>query len=231
MSPPNDAPRKAPTKTRLMKLTHPISIAALAGTLAAIASIFLHAGADNKNYVAAPASQLETAIFAGGCFWCVESDFDKVDGVIETISGYSGGTSDNPTYKTHTSENHLEVVKVVYDPAKVEYGELVTYFLHHIDPTDAGGQFCDRGYSYTTAIFTDSLEEATLAKSKIAAIEASGVLSDPIVTVVRDEAPFYAAEDYHQDFYRKNALRYNTYRKGCGRDKRVKDVWGDKGQS
>ncbi len=214
-----------------MKITHPIAIAAFAGSLAAIASIFLHAGADNKDYVPAPTAQLETAIFAGGCFWCVESDFDKVDGVVETISGYTGGTSENPTYKSHTKDKHLEAVKVVYDPAKVAYGELVTYFLNHIDPTDAGGQFCDRGHSYTTAIFTGSLEEETLVKAEIAAIDASGILPGPIVTDVRSEATFHDAEGYHQDYYKKNPLRYNAYRKGCGRDKRVKEVWGDKGQS
>jgi methionine-S-sulfoxide reductase len=168
---------------------------------------------------------METAIFAGGCFWCVESDFDKVPGVVETISGYSGGETTNPTYKTHTKDGHLEVVKVIYDPAKVQYGELVDYFMRHIDPTDAGGQFCDRGNSYTTAIFVEDAEEKAVVDAAFAEISASGELIAPIVTAVRPEVAFYTAEDYHQNFYVKSAIRYNAYRRACGRDKRVKEVW------
>jgi len=132
----------------MLKLTHPLTISLIAGSLTAMASSVLTAVADNGPATAADNAKLETAIFAGGCFWCVESDFDKLDGVLETVSGYTAGNSTNPTYKTHTKQGHLEAVKVVYDSSKVEYGELVDYFVRHIDPTDDGGQFCDRGNSY-----------------------------------------------------------------------------------
>jgi len=208
-----------------MKMTHPITIALIAGTLAAGATFMLNAGAEDQPKITT-ASSLETAIFAGGCFWCVESDFDKVDGVVETISGYTGGKTTNPTYKTHTKDGHLEAVKVVYDPQTVEYEYLVSYFLRHIDPTDAGGQFCDRGNSYTTAVFVDTPEERDIVTSEFEEVDASGILPEPIVTKILDAAPFYDAEDYHQDFYLKNATRYKYYRNGCGRDKRVKALWG-----
>ena len=214
-----------------MKLTHPFSIAMIAGLIAAIASIFLHAGAQGKAATQAGAEEFPSAIFAGGCFWCVEADFDKLDGVIETTSGYTGGTSVNPTYKTHSKQGHLEAVKVVYDPDLVSYDELVDFFVHHIDPTDAGGQFCDRGYSYTTAIFYQSEQERITVEAQFAQIEASQVLPGPLVTKVTEAAPFYAAEGYHQDYYLKNATRYNFYRRSCGRDRRIDDVWGSKGQS
>jgi len=213
-----------------MKLTHPLLIALLAGSIASITTFFMHAGAQDKPYEA-PGAQLETAIFAGGCFWCVEADFDKVGGVVETISGYTGGDTLNPTYKTHSRGQHLEAVKVVYDPSMVEYEELVSFFVRHIDPTDAGGQFCDRGNSYKTAVFVSTLEERVIVEAQFAAIEASNVLPAPIVTTVRDAAVFYDAEDYHQGYYLKNATRYRFYRNGCRRDERIKAVWGGEGQS
>ena len=141
-----------------MKLTHPLSISLFAGGLAALATFVMSAGAEDRPSISTTNANLETAIFAGGCFWCVESDFDKVDGVLETVSGYIGGNSTNPTYKTHTKQGHLEAVRVVYDSSKVEYGELVDYFVRHIDPTDDGGQFCDRGNSYRTAVFVENEE-------------------------------------------------------------------------
>lgn len=214
-----------------MKLSHPFSIAAIAGLVAAIASIFLHAGAQGKAPVQNAEKVYSTAIFAGGCFWCVESDFDKLAGVIETVSGYTGGTTINPTYKTHSKQGHLEAVKVVYDPALVSYDELVDYFVHHIDPTDAGGQFCDRGHSYTTAVFVNSSEQRAIVENQFDEIRASGVLPGDLVTTIRDAAPFYEAEGYHQDYYLKNATRYNFYRKSCGRDKRVRQVWAGQGNS
>ena len=212
-----------------MKLSQTTLIAVLAGGAATLATFFMNAGADNdpKTQVQT-ASTLESAIFAGGCFWCVESDFDKVDGVVETISGYTGGDTTNPTYKTHTKQGHLEAVKVIYDPAKVEYEALVSYFFRHIDPVDAGGQFCDRGNSYTTAVFVDGDEERAIVDAEIAKIDASNILPAPVVTKVRDEVKFHVAEDYHQDYYLKNAVRYNFYRKGCGRDERVKKLWSGK---
>lgn len=211
-----------------MKLTHPLWIAGFAGGLASLATFFMmNAGAQDKPEVTT-VTTYESAIFAGGCFWCVESDFDKVDGVVETTSGYTGGETTSPTYKTHTKDGHLEAVKVVYDPAKVGYGELVDYFLRHVDPTDDGGQFCDRGNSYRTAIFVDGTEERAEVEAQIAAVESSNILAKPIVTRVLDAAPFYDAEDYHQNYYLKNPARYNVYRRGCGRDKRVKAVWSGK---
>ena len=197
--------------------------AAAAGAVAYLAT----ANADDGEKIDLQSIQVEEVIFAGGCFWCVEKDFDQVVGVVETISGYTGGTTDNPTYKQVSKETtgHYEAVKVVYDPTVVSYSELVEYFWRHVDPTDDGGQFCDRGQSYETAIFVKPGDERDIAEASKAAIEASGVLSDPIVTPILDAATFWDAEDYHQDYYLNNPLRYNYYRRACGRDKRVKEVW------
>ncbi len=213
-----------------MKLTHPLPLSLIAGSLAVITSFVMHAGAQDRPAPALSAG-LETAIFAGGCFWCVEADFDKLDGVVETISGYTGGATVNPTYKTHSRQGHLEAVKVTYDPAKVDYATLVSYFVRHIDPTDAGGQFCDRGNSYTSAIFVNSAAERAAVDAEFSEIEANNHLPAPIVTAVRDETPFYAAERYHQDYYLKNATRYRFYRNGCGRDRQIDAVWGAEAHS
>ena len=172
---------------------------------------------------------LESAIFAGGCFWCVESDFDKVPGVARTISGYTGGTLKDPTYKDVTAggSGHLEAVKIDFDPKKVTYERLLYVFWRSVDPTDAGGQFCDRGESYMTAIFATSEKQRGLAEASKKKLQASGVLSQPVVTPIRTAGAFYPAEDYHQDYYKKSSLRYKFYRYSCGRDKRVKNLWGD----
>ncbi len=174
------------------------------------------------------AQEQKTATFAGGCFWCVESDFDKVPGVIETISGYTGGILPNPTYEQVTAggTGHLEAVQIVYDPSQVSYAELLTAFWHSVDPTDGGGQFCDRGQSYQTAIFVADDEERRLAVASKEAAEES--LGKTIVTPVEAAAPFFPAEDHHQDFYEKSPLRYRYYRYACGRDQRVKELWGDR---
>jgi len=164
----------------------------------------------------------ETAVFAGGCFWCTEADFEKVPGVISAVSGYTGGTSTNPTYQRHAG--HLEAVRVVYDPAKVTYGALVNRYWRTIDPTDAGGQFCDRGPSYRTAVFVNSPAQRRAAEASRA--QAAQALKRPIVTPVRDAVRFWPAEGYHQDYARKNPLRYNVYRKGCQRDARLTALWG-----
>lgn len=214
-----------------MKLTHPLSISLMAGGLAAAATFVMSAFAQNGPASVAANENLETAIFAGGCFWCVESDFDKLDGVLETVSGYTGGATTNPTYKTHTKQGHLEAVKVVYDSSKVEYGELVDYFIRHIDPTDDGGQFCDRGNSYRTAVFVNNAEERAEVEAQFATIENAGILPAPIVTRVLEETAFYDAEGYHQNYYQKNPARYKLYRVGCGRDKRVAEVWSGAGES
>lgn len=177
--------------------------------------------------IPASAQNTERAIFAGGCFWCVEADFDKAPGVLETVSGYTGGTTGNPTYKevSHGGTGHREAVRIVYDPAKVGYDELLTVFWRTVDPTDAGGQFCDRGVSYETAVFvTDAGQRRIAEASKQAAAEA---LDREIVTKIEDAGTFYPAEGYHQDYYRKNPLRYKFYRWNCGRDQRVKELWGD----
>jgi peptide-methionine (S)-S-oxide reductase len=201
------------------------------GALVAVGAIALLVAAD------APDTPVETkpapaeravAIFAGGCFWCMEPPFDALPGVLATTSGYTGGSVVNPSYEQVSSgrTGHIEAVKIEYDPKRVSYAQLLEVFWRNVDPTDAGGQFCDRGPQYATAIFTsgdDQQAEATAAKEKLAA---SHVLSKPVVTPIRPAGPFYAAEDYHQDYYQKNPLRYKVYRSGCGRDHVLEQLWG-----
>jgi len=180
-------------------------------------------------WYAQAADNTETAIFAGGCFWCVESDFDNVPGVVDTLSGYTGGTTENPTYKIVSAggSGHLEAVKITYDPNKVSYQELLDVFWRSVDPTDDGGQFCDRGDSYKTAIYVNSPEQRQSAENSKSQIDASGIPKDPVVTPVIDATTFYPSEEYHQNYYTKNPVRYKFYRYSCGRDKRVRDLWGD----
>ena len=168
------------------------------------------------------------AYVAGGCFWCVESDFEKLQGVYEAISGYTGGDLENPTYKqvSYTETGHFEAVKIIYDPNTVDYRTLMNYHFRHIDPLDDGGQFCDRGSSYKTAIFVASEDERAIAQAAKQA--ASETLGEPVVTPILDLKAFWDAEDYHQDYYKKNPLRYKYYRTGCRRDARVDALWGDK---
>lgn len=173
------------------------------------------AAATNSDYSA-------SIVVAGGCFWCVESDLEKLPGVGDVVSGYAGGATTNPTYRNHA--DHLEVVRAPYDPAVISYRELVDYVLRHIDPTDAGGQFCDRGHSYTTAIFYSTPEEQAQAEAAIAVAEQE--LKQAVVTPARALDGFWIAEDYHQNYYKNNPVRYKYYRNGCGRDKRVAQVWG-----
>ncbi|HNR76888.1 MAG TPA: peptide-methionine (S)-S-oxide reductase MsrA [Parvularculaceae bacterium] len=163
-----------------------------------------------------------TAVFAGGCFWCVESDFEKLEGVSEVVSGYSGGLLENPSYKNH--EGHLEAAEIHYDPSVVTYRELIDYLLRHIDPLDEGGQFCDRGHSYTSAIFAANADE--WAEAQAAVEEAERELGRKIVTPILDKSAFWRAEEYHQDYYKKNPLRYRYYRTACRRDARVRAIWG-----
>jgi peptide-methionine (S)-S-oxide reductase len=169
------------------------------------------------------------AIFAGGCFWCVESDFDKVPGVIATTSGYIGGSVANPTYQQVSSKStgHAEAVEVVFDPQKVSYERLVEYFWHTIDPTTKDRQFCDGGTPYRTTIFALDAEQLKIAQSSKAALEKSKPFKEPVVTEIVLATKFYPAEDYHQDYYLKNPIRYKYYRGGCGRDARLKELWGD----
>ena len=190
--------------------------------------------------LAAPlAARAEVAVFAGGCFWCVEADMDKVPGVSRTISGFTGGNLANPTYKqvSKGGTGHYEAVEVTFDPARTSYADLVRIFLRSIDPLDAGGQFCDRGDSYRTAIFVRSEAQRQAATEAVA--EAKAALGRSIVTPVLRAQAFYPADDYHQDYYRQSDIiltragpkskksAYKFYRSACGRDARVKEVWGD----
>ena len=168
------------------------------------------------------------ATFAGGCFWCVESDFEKLDGVLAVISGYTGGRLENPTYKEVSAggTGHLEAIEVLYDPEKVTYDDLLDVFWRHIDPTDPGGQFVDRGQQYTSAIFYHNDEQKTLAETSKRKLTLSGRFSKPVVTEIRPAEKFYPAEEYHQDYYKKNPIRYKLYRHNSGRDQFLKKVWG-----
>lgn len=186
---------------------------------------------------AAQADQ-KTAVVAGGCFWCVEKDFESVPGVTSVVSGFAGGKTANPTYKQVTAggTGHYEAVQITYDDSKVSYADLMTLFFRSVDPTDAGGQFCDRGDSYRTAIFVSGPAERAAAKA--ASAEAEQQLGTPIATKILPAGPFYAAEDYHQDYYkssdiiitrfgpRTKASAYKLYREACGRDARVQQLWG-----
>ena len=177
---------------------------------------------------AGSAPRLEKATFAGGCFWCMTPPFEKLDGVKEVISGYTGGHTKNPTYEDVTSETtgHLESVEVVYDPAKVSYEKLLDVFWRQINPTDAGGQFVDRGPSYRSAIFYHNEEQRKLAEESKRKLAESGRFNKPIVTEIRPAGPFYRAEEYHQDYWKKNPIRYKFYRFNSGRDQFLEKGWG-----
>ena len=170
------------------------------------------------------------AIFAGGCFWCMEPPFDKLPGVTATISGYTGGRTANPTYEqvSSGSTGHAEAVQVIYDPKKVSYEKLLEVFWVNIDPTVKDRQFCDGGNQYRTGIFYSSDAQRKAAEASKAAIEKSKPFKEPIVTPIEMAGAFYPAEDYHQDYYMKNPVRYKFYRNGCGRDARLSQLWGDK---
>ena len=179
---------------------------------------------------AAPPVRTETAIFAGGCFWCVESDFDKIDGVISTTSGYIGGRKANPTYQEVSAgwTGHTEAVRVEFDPARVSYAQLLEKFWPTIDPTVKDQQFCDVGSQYRTGIYALNERQLKEAEASKAALQKSKPFSAPIVTEIALAGAFYPAEEYHQDYYLKNPVRYTFYRTGCGRDARLKKLWGDK---
>lgn len=175
------------------------------------------------------ADKAATAVFAGGCFWCTESDFEKVPGVIGAQSGYTGGKKVNPTYEEVSAggTGHTEAVRVTYDPARVSYAQLVEYFWRTIDPTVRNRQFCDAGSQYRSAIFWQNEEERTIAGKSRDALLASGRFKE-IHTEIAEATVFYPAEEYHQDYYKKNPIRYVYYRHGCGRDDRLKELWGEK---
>ncbi len=169
-----------------------------------------------------------SAVFAGGCFWCTEADFDKMPGVISTVSGYTGGRIANPSYEQVSSggTGHIEAVRVVYDPRRISYAALVERFLRTIDPIDSGGQFCDRGDQYRSALFVADAGQRRIAEAALG--RASRQLGKRVATAILPAAPFYPAEGYHQDYYKKNPVRYRFYRFSCGRDARLKAVWGAK---
>ena len=206
--------------------------------LALAALIALGLGVQSKS---ARAAETETLLVAGGCFWCVEADFESVKGVKEAVSGFAGGSTANPTYKQVTGggTGHYEVVQIQFDPSVVSRDTLLSLFFRSVDPTDAGGQFCDRGLSYRTAIFTNGTAQKVAAEK--AKSEAQAALGQKVVTPILGKATFYPADAYHQDYYKssqrlavtsvgigvKKAVAYKRYRKGCGRDKRVRQLWGD----
>jgi peptide-methionine (S)-S-oxide reductase len=186
----------------------------------------------------AKAQDIRSTVVAGGCFWCVEADFERVRGVQEVVSGFAGGNVPDPTYRqvVNGGTGHLEVVEITYDADVISYEQIIELFLRSIDPTDAGGQFCDRGESYTTAIFVENDRQRRIAQQEIA--EAEAELGQEIVTPVRDAATFYPAEEYHQDYYRsqdiiltrfgprRKEVAYDLYRDACNRDQRVRELWG-----
>jgi peptide-methionine (S)-S-oxide reductase len=176
----------------------------------------------------APKPAVAKATFAGGCFWCMEPPYDKLAGVISTTSGYIGGQKPNPTYEEVSSgrTGHAEAVQVVYDPKKVSYEQLLDVFWHNIDPTVKNQQFCDVGSQYRTGIFYHDDEQRRLAEASKAALEKSKPFKTPIVTEITRAGEFYPAEEYHQDYYLKNPVRYKFYRNGCGRDARLEQLWG-----
>ncbi len=172
-------------------------------------------------------TEIRTAIFAGGCFWCIEADFEKLPGVLGAESGYTGGHTVSPSYEQVSAGNtgHTEAIRVSYDPQKVSYPQLLDYFWRHIDPTVKNRQFCDIGTQYRSGIYWQNEDERKAAESSRDALLASGRLPR-IETEIAAATPFYPAEEYHQDYYRKNPIRYAYYRHGCGRDARVKQIWG-----
>jgi peptide methionine sulfoxide reductase msrA/msrB len=208
------------TRTHMRQLLLFISATLLMGHLIA-------AGRDETS--PGSASGLAVATFAGGCFWCTESDFEKVPGVVDVISGYTGGDVKNPTYEqvSSGSTGHLESVEVHYDPTVITYDGLLIAFWHMVDPTDPDGQFVDRGHQYTTAIFYHDEAQREAAERSKAELAASGRYDKPIVTEIRPAGPFYPAEKYHQDYYKKNPIRYHYYRYRSGRDQYLEKVWGD----
>lgn len=180
--------------------------------------------------LSAPAKdQYKTATFAGGCFWCMEPPFDKIDGVISTTSGYAGGEEKNPTYEEVAAgfTGHAEAIRIIYDPARVDYQQLLEVFWHNIDPLAINRQFCDTGKQYRSAIFFHDEEQRLQAEASLADLKASGEFKKNIATQIVVAGEFWPAEEYHQDYYEKNPIRYKFYRFSCGRDKRLKELWGE----
>jgi peptide methionine sulfoxide reductase msrA/msrB len=219
-----------------MKVILIVTVLALAGALL-IGLQDLRGAVMKKNNMGGEMTKrpdhLRTATFAGGCFWCVEADFEKVDGVVEVISGYTGGHQENPKYEevSRGRTGHVEAVQVVYDPKKVSYKELLDIFWRHVDPTDPGGQFVDRGPQYRTAIFYNDEEQNRLAKESKRALEESGRFDKPIATEIVALNGFYRAESYHQDYYKTHPYRYKNYRRHSGRDQFLERAWSPNKES
>ena len=170
---------------------------------------------------------LDTALLAGGCFWCVEADLEKLPGVVEVVSGYAGGESENPTYENYAASGHREVVEVTYNPDLLSYSELIYYHLKHIDPTDGEGSFADRGINYSPALYYQDGQEKEIAQAVLAKLDSSEVYDKPLAVAVEERPTFYPAEDYHQDYYKNNSWRYKFYRQASGRDAFIKKHWGE----
>lgn len=173
-------------------------------------------------------TKYDKAIFAGGCFWCMTPAFEKLNGVIKVESGYTGGSGEDPNYGDYAAKGHIEAVEVTYDPSKIKYSELLEVFWKQIDPTDPGGQFCDRGPQYTSAIFYQNEEQKYFAEKSKDNLDISARFNKPIVTKIVKASAFYKAEDYHQDYHKKNPIQYKFYRFNCGRDQYLNKVWGKK---
>jgi len=200
----------------------------LAGVSMLIAPVINPTAAYASEKPAALGSPLQVATFAGGCFWCMVPPYDKLDGVASVTSGYTGGRVENPTYEQVSAggTGHAEAVQVLYDPRKIRYEKLLEVFWRNIDPTVSNRQFCDHGDQYRSEIFYHTEEQKRLAERSKAAIEKSKTFQDPIVTKITSASAFYPAEEYHQDFYKKNPIRYKFYRYNCGRDRRLEELWG-----
>ena len=197
----------------------------LAGLLAAFAAL----GPAYAEAQMTDDAKTAVATFAGGCFWCMEHPFDELDGVVSTTSGYIGGNTPSPTYSQVSAgtTGHTEAVRVVYDPAKIGYEQLLSVFWRNVDPLDAGGQFCDRGDQYRTGVFYETEEQRQLAELSKQELKASARFDKPVVTEITEASEFFPAEDYHQNYYIENPRRYKFYRYRCGRDQRLQEVWGD----
>ncbi|HEY0028278.1 MAG TPA: peptide-methionine (S)-S-oxide reductase MsrA [Allosphingosinicella sp.] len=199
---------------------------AVAAIVLAIGAAWYLPGAGAGSASAQNRAGTATAVFAGGCFWCTEADFEKVPGVLSAVSGYTGGRTADPTYEQVSAggTGHYEAVRVTYNPAKVSYAQLVRHYFRTVDPLDNGGQFCDRGESYRTAIFTANAAERRIADAERTRVNSQ--LRRKVATPLLNAGAFYPAEGYHQDYYKKNPVRYKYYRYRCGRDARLKEVWG-----
>jgi peptide methionine sulfoxide reductase msrA/msrB len=231
--PGDDRPEGYKTEVKLMK----ILLYIVMGLIFVIGAVFFfmmgnqHSEAVQKGVKMDTGKEemsLQKATFAGGCFWCTEADFEKLPGVVKVISGYTGGNKENPTYGEVSSggTGHVEAVQVYYDPSKITYKELLDYFWKHVDPTDAGGQFVDRGSQYRSVIFYHDEEQKRLAEKSKEALSKSGRFNKPIVTEIIKFTKFYEAEDYHQDYYKTHPLKYKFYRYESGRDQFLEKVWG-----